>query len=117
MNNENQNLPTERPVQGICQTHICRHNPQGGLVSWCFHTSTHDVQPHKEDEEEEVEAALFLLWRRGADGERDWKHRLELANSGLMASCAGSATRERGAETALLCRAGLLQCITVCVCV
>lgn len=43
---------------------------RGGSASRRFHTSTQDGQPHKEDEEEEVEAALFLLWRRGADGVR-----------------------------------------------
>lgn len=64
-------------------------------MSQSFHTSTQDGQPRREeDEEEEEEAALFLLSiapRRGADGARDWKHRLESDNPGLMASCAGSA--------------------------
>ena len=63
-------------------------------MSQSFHTSSQDGQPRREDEEEEEEAALFLLSvapRRGADGVRDWKHRLESANPGLMASCAGSA--------------------------
>lgn len=67
----------------------------GGFKSQSFHTSTQDGQLRREDEEEE-EAALFfpsIVPRRGADGARDWKHRLELANPGLMASCAGSAVQ------------------------
>ena len=65
-------------------------------MSRSIHTSTQDGQPRREDEEEEEEAALFLLLiapRRGADGARDWKHRLESDNPELMASCAGSAVR------------------------
>ncbi|CAB1443772.1 unnamed protein product [Pleuronectes platessa] len=74
-----------------------------GFESQSVHTSTQDGQPRRkaeegeeEEEEEEEEAALFFLSvaaRRGADGARDWKHRLESANPGLMASCAGSAVR------------------------
>lgn len=78
--------------------YTCKHtritNIFRGIVSQSFHTSTQDGQPRREDEEEEEEAALFLLsvaLRRGADGARDWKHRLESDNPGLMASCAGSA--------------------------
>ncbi|KAK2857107.1 hypothetical protein Q5P01_005842 [Channa striata] len=83
-------------TSGSVQKRSTEEHEGEGFKSQSFHTSTQDGQPRREDEEEE-EAALFLLSivpRRGADGARDWKHRLELANPGLMASCAGSAMQE-----------------------
>lgn len=90
---EDDNNSTHGEEVYTCE-HITTANIFRGIMSQSFHTSTQDGQPRGEEVEEEEEAALFLpstAPRRGADGARDWKRRLESDNPGLMASCAGSA--------------------------